>query len=367
MDPVSSVFMKLLTALAPVLMFLSIINGFIKGRDGADFSKIGRYIIVRYVAISAIVAAFMTVAMIPAFSFVWDSGPLKISTLNTIGDMMYDLVPGNVITAFSENNIIQMIIMAVFFGAILLGLGDRVGGLNSLADDLYKVFLSATEIVCSMLPIFVFTSLLSVLWKNGIMLFVKLWKPIAVAVASEVLLLLIYLVIIAFKLHVSPWKIIKKITPSFIVGLSTCSSIAAFTKGNEINKKELGIKASYSDLAYPLGISLYEAVFAEFYLCITYYLAQTYHTPVSPVWFVIAGFICLIVSYAAPQVSGGVLICLGVIMTQLNIPGEGLAIAGTLALILDFFSTGAKVASQHMEMILQADHLGMLDREVLRR
>lgn len=73
------------------------------------------------------------------------------------------------------------------------------------------------------------------------------------------------------------------------------------------------------------------------------------------------------VIYASPQVSGGVLVSLGIILAQLIIPAVGLAVAGTLALILDFFSTGSKIAGQHLEMILQADHLDMLDRNILRK
>ena len=54
-------------------------------------------------------------------------------------------------------------------------------------------------------------------------------------------------------------------------------------------------------------------------------------------------------------------------MTQLGIPTTGLALAGTMALILDFFCTGAKVTGQQLEMLLQADHLKQLDVEILRK
>ena len=60
------------------------------------------------------------------------------------------------------------------------------------------------------------------------------------------------------------------------------------------------------------------------------------------------------------------MVCLGILMAQLNIPSEGLAIAGTLALVLDFFCTAAKVLGQHLEMTLQACKLEMIDLEVLR-
>lgn len=65
--------------------------------------------------------------------------------------------------------------------------------------------------------------------------------------------------------------------------------------------------------------------------------------------------------------SGGALICLTVLLEHLQIPMEGLPIAGILVMIIDFFATGFKVASGHMEMLHQADHLEMMEKEVLRQ
>ncbi len=74
----------------------------------------------------------------------------------------------------------------------------------------------------------------------------------------------------------------------------------------------------------------------------------------------------MVLAVANPPVTGGVLVSLGIIMGQLNIPSEGLAIAGTLALVMDFLITGSKITLHHLEMILQADHLKMIDKGILR-
>ena len=178
--------------------------------------------------------------------------------------------------------------------------------------------------------------------------------------------LVVLLIIVSAKCRVSLKLLIKKIMPSFIVGFTTASSIATFSTGIEINKKKLGISPAYSDIAYPLGIVLYDALYIPLFIVIPYYLAEVYSVPVSPMWFVRAAFICLIVTYASPQVSGGALVCLSILMTQLGIPMAGLPVAGILAMLLDFSTTGAKVTAQHLEMIMQAKHLKMIDMEVLR-
>lgn len=59
--------------------------------------------------------------------------------------------------------------------------------------------------------------------------------------------------------------------------------------------------------------------------------------------------------------------CVGILIKQLGLPGESMAVAGLLSLVLDFIATGFNLGLRHLELILQADHLGMLDQEVLRK
>ena len=70
---------------------------------------------------------------------------------------------------------------------------------------------------------------------------------------------------------------------------------------------------------------------------------------------------------ATPPVMGGGIACLSILMLQLSIPQEGLAVGITLSMFLDFICTGARVMILHLEVALQADKLGLMDREVLVR
>ena len=63
--------------------------------------------------------------------------------------------------------------------------------------------------------------------------------------------------------------------------------------------------------------------------------------------------------------AGGVLSCLSILMLQLHIPQEALALGVTLLMLLDFPTTAMHIFTLHLEMILQADRLGLLDAETL--
>ena len=64
---------------------------------------------------------------------------------------------------------------------------------------------------------------------------------------------------------------------------------------------------------------------------------------------------------------GGGMACLSVLFTYQGIPVEGLPVAVTIGILMDFFLTGARVGILQMELAFQAHTYGMLDVEMLRK
>ncbi len=102
-------------------------------------------------------------------------------------------------------------------------------------------------------------------------------------------------------------------------------------------------------------------------LCVLiYYLSELYSMKINWSWFVLLWVLCTIFSMSLPPVSGGTLVCLGVLMATFGIPKEGLALAGTLAIIIDFIDTSSRVLTSDLIMLGAADKLDKLDLEALR-
>ena len=280
--------------------------------------------------------------------------------------MLLDIIPGNLILPFSEGNMMQIIFIAIFLGVIILGLDNKADNIKDVLKDSYNVFSSAMDIVCRVIPIFIFASLLKLFWENGLDTFIGLWRPLAVGILAEAVLCIMQVIWVCVIFGISPAMIMKKIRGAFIVAVTTGSSMAAYAKGLEASKENLGMDTKYADIAYPLGISLYDANYIPLFVIMPYYLAEVYGVGVSTAWFIKAAIIILLVSYASPQVSGGAMVCLTILFTQLGIPLEGLGLAGVIATIMDFPSTAAKVTGQLMEMTVQAAHLDILDVNILR-
>lgn len=146
--------------------------------------------------------------------------------------------------------------------------------MTSTIDDLYAVFLQAVNYICKSLPLFVFASLVSILWSDGGDSVAQLWKPTLALIAVYLGLILLYVFYVAVRYRVSVLLLLKKIMPSTVIGLSTASSTAAFSKVNEVNEA-LGIQKSCSDFSVPIGMQLYCGAGSAVFIAIAYYLAES--------------------------------------------------------------------------------------------
>lgn len=94
-------------------------------------------------------------------------------------------------------------------------------------------------------------------------------------------------------------------------------------------------------------------------------MAENYQTEINLSWMLTAILLSGILAIATPPIPGGGLTCYTVMFLQLGIPEEALALTMTLDLIFDFMATAASQTFLQAELILQADKLELLNRNVL--
>lgn len=193
-----------------------------------------------------------------------------------------------------------------------------------------------------------------------------LLKPLIVCFVLSALYLFLYTAYTCWKLKVKPSVLIPKLMPDFLIALSTASSSAAFSSAMEINEKKLGIDRSLSRMGVPIGSIVLNGSYSVFYVVIAAFMAESCGVQAGISWWITLGIVTLLLSISTPPVAGGMIPILSVMMAQLHIPSEALAIGVTLAMLLDFICTGVRLPILHMELALQAEQMDLLDYDVLR-
>lgn len=363
--PVFSTFMGLLTAISGPMIFLSVAWGIYSIGDTVTLGKIGKKMIGRIIIMSFLLTVLGGIIVLPFF-------PLSLNgesafDFASLFQIVLDIVPDNLFTPFVEGNPLQIIFVAILIGASLLILESKTTMVANGMEQFNFIVQLLMDGVSAFVPFFVFGSILKMILENNVKAFLKCVKLFSLLILSYIVITIFYLFLVAIQKKVKPTILIKKVLPTFLIGLGTASSAAAFATNIECCKKKLGINEKIVNFGIPLGQVIFMPAAALLYFVSGLCMAEIYGVLISPSWLFIALLITVILSIATPPIPGGGLTCFTMLFIQLQIPKEAIAIMITLNLVLEFMATPVDLFCLQAEMVELAGSLDMLDVDCLRR
>ena len=259
----------------------------------------------------------------------------------------------------------QIIFVAVLLGVAMLVMGSKTAAVASFVEQANYLIQLIMGVVSSLIPFFVFGSILNMILSDNFSALVESYKLIPLMILGDVLVLVIYVATLCIKQKVSPTVLIKKLFPTFLIGLTTASSAAAFATNVECCEKDLGIDKKIINFGIPLGQVVFMPGAAILFLAAGLCMAEVYGIAISLSWLITALRIIVVLAVAAPPVPGGALTCYTILFLQLNIPAEAIAIVIALNVVLEFVATAVNLSCLQMELVELSASLDMLDREKL--
>ena len=365
-NPISNTFMNALNTFIGLMIIFTILSGICSIGSVSDFSRMGKRIIERMLGLTFLEVTLGFLLLLPFFRLETGNMAGGKSSVNEIVELLFSIVPSNPVTPFIDKNMLQIVFISLMTGAGLLVLERKTETLRKLVQEGMDLFMEVIGAVCKLLPLYIYTSLTVFMWKNGAGLFIRLWRPILLAFLVNLVIFLLKAVIVRIRVGVPMTTVIKKVLRNMGMGFATASSSAIFSQVMDVNEKDLGIAPDFNQFASPFALLFVVSQAGLFYVVTIFYLAEVYHTPTGVSWLIIMCIMCCIFSVTSPPVSGGLLVCLGMLMEQGNIPTEGMAIASILAIAIDFIVTGFKAGLTHLELVLEAASFDKLDREKLK-
>ena len=366
-DPLFTLILNLLRMISSPMIFLAICSGIFNIGDMSVMGRIGKKVIGRIVLLTFLVGAAAAGCLVWLFPLELSAGSEAASGFSAIFQIVLDIVPPDIISPFLNGNTLQIIFLGTAAGAALLILGDRAAIVRAFVEQVNEVVQFLMGAVGDLIPLFVFFSLLGLLDSDFGSELTGVLKAIVITYAFCPLVCLAFIVILAVRYRVSVRLLFKKLLPTFLIGLTTASSSAAFATNLETCEKKLGIPPALVHFAVPLGQVLYmpgvTVAFAAICLC----MAENFSVAVTPAWLLTMIVVTSLLSLAMPPIPGGALTCYAVMFTQLGIPGEALALAAAITSMIDFIATATNLACLQVEVAAVSGKLGMLDEECLRK
>jgi len=286
---------KLLKALAVPLIFLSIIDAFLKTRFTARQGA--RLIAICLVNVSVAMAIGLTVMNTLRPGDLWRGKLEQLvasahptgsasqllaeshrGTLNPI-DNLATYVPRSLVDPFSENNVISVVLLALLAGAALRHgkdhhdptLAEDAALLERLVAALYRVLVQMLEWVVQAIPFAVFGVVAQVVGRSGLGVFSILWVFLATMLLGQVLHALGYYPLMAWLVgRKSPRVYLGKGADAIVTGLSCNSSLATVPitlrclARMGVSERSARLAACVGTNLNNDGITLYEAMAALF-------------------------------------------------------------------------------------------------------
>lgn len=358
--PIFDTFLGLLNAVAGIMIFLSVVWGICGIGDMATLSNLGKRMIGRMLFMMTFLPTVFALCILPLFHFSGGGAKEKID-LSGPFSMLLGIIPDNMITPFTEGNFLQIIFIAAMVGIALLVLGNKTSLVVSFIEQANSVVQLLLEAICSAISVVIFISLYSMIMNGSFSILLKAYKAPIFILLSCLFAIVVYLCIICITTKVKPIVFIRKVMPSFLIGLTTASSSAAMTTTMETCEKQFGIDKKIVNFGIPLGQILFATNSVIEFIVIAFCMAEIYSVAVTPVWIAMAIFASVILTVATPPIPGGSVALCTILFTQLGLPIDGIAVAVAIDVIVDFFITAAEIFCLQSELVITSYKLNMLD------
>lgn len=270
------------------------------------------------------------------------------------------IIPSNIVKAFAEGDILQILFFSVLFGVALVHLGAHTQPIIRGMDKFSHVLFYMMKMVMQTAPIGAFGGMAYTIGNFGLEALLPLGKLMISVYATMAIFIFVILNLIARFYGFSLWKLLVYIRNEILIVLGTSSSESVLP--NIMKKLEdAGCSKSVVGLVIPTGYS-FNLDGTTIYLSIaTLFLAQIFNVPLSiGQQLSIIGVLMLTSKGAAAVTGGGFIVLASTLAAVKVIPIEGLA----LLLGVDRFMSEARAITNLIGNTMATVVIAKIEKEI---
>jgi len=360
-EPVGTIFLRLITMIVVPLVLVSLMLGTASLGDIRKLGRIGIKTIV-YFTLTTMIAISIGLALAnivkpgtglnedvkaelyKSYESGAQVGIERMEEKPSLKEILIDIVPTNPVKALIEGNMLQVIFLGLLFGLILtLIKKEKAEFLIQFFDGVNDVIIQVVHIAMKLAPYGVLALIAAVIGQYGVNILVTLLKYSLVVVGGLVLYTFtMNSLTVAFLGRMNPLRFYKAVKEAMIIAFSTSSSNAALPVSLEC-VEHIGVPREYSSFVIPLGATinmdgtaLYQGVAAVF-------IAQIYGIPLGITDQITIVLMATLASVGAAGVPAAGIITLAMVLKQIGIPLEGIALILGVDRFLDMCRTTTNI------------------------
>lgn len=270
---------------------------------------------------------------------------LKTSALN-LKDFVTHVFPRNIFESLANNEILQIVVFAGFFGLALGQVRDsRDSKAHTLAECIegaVPVMLKVTNFVMLFAPVGVFAAVANAVTTQGLGVLLIYGKFMG---SFYLTLAVLWLVIIGAAYLVigkDVFRLLGRIRAPMILGFSTASSEAAYPRLME-DLEAFGIKERIISLVLPLGYSFNLDGSMIYTTFVALFISQAYNLPLGIDQQILMLLVLMVSSKGIAGVPRSSLVVVAAVLPMFHLPEAGLLLIMGIDQLLDMGRTATNV------------------------
>ncbi len=366
----ADIFLRLIKMIVAPLVFTTLVVGVAKLGDISAVGRIGGKTLLWFLSAS-LMSLLLGLILVNIFQpghamhlplpDVGSSSGIDKAALS-IKDFFAHVFPASVIDAMAKNEILQIVVFALFFGVAAAALGDIAAPVVRALDAMAHIILKVTGYVMKFAPFAVFGAMAAIIAKQGL----GILKTYSIFIGEFYFGLgLLWLVLIfAGFLFIGKrvFNLIKRIKEPALIAFSTASSEAAFPK-TLLELERFGCKDKIVSFVLPLGYSfnldgsMMYMTFASLFIAQSYGIHLDIGTQISML------LVLMLTSKGIAGVPRASLVVIAGTLATFNIPEAGLALLLGIDPLLDMGRSATNVVGNSIATAVVSKMEGELKEE----
>ena len=374
--PIGIVFINLIKMVVIPLIFFSLISGVTSMVDQAAFKRVG----LKSVGIYMLTSAFaITIGLFFAHMFEPGIG-VDLSQLRAMAgeaatnaakpveadliQLFVDIVPTNIVKAMAEDRVLQVVVFAIFVAMTMNSVRDKAPMVVEFCHQCAQIVFKLIETIIKFSPYGVFALTSWVVGTQGFEILEALaWLVVVVFLALGTQFMIAGLMVVVFA-RLSPKPFYKKMLEPQSIAFSTSSSKATLSTVMRVMNERIGVSKSSTSFVLPLGASINMDGTAIYLAICSLFFAQAFGIPLGMEHYMVLIMTATLGSIGAAGIPGGSLIMMGMVLTSVGLPLEGIALIAGIDRILDMMRTAVNVTGDGAVTLIVDKSEGLLDEEM---
>lgn len=367
------IFLRLIQMSIVLLVMGQIIEA-IGGLNPKELGKKGVKVIVIFLLTSLFAATFgvfMASIFKPGVGMdisAISSGNVQIDStaIGTVSETILGFFSNNIIKSMADGAIAQAIIFAILFGIALsyIRIENDNSQFEGIISEFNKIVLKMVSIIMKIAPIGIFSLIASTIGKGGLKIIIPLSKYLGYYGLGTLIYLIIFFAIAAAYCKVNIFKLIKGMTEMTLMALATTSSAITLPTEMKDAKEKLGIGEKVTKIVLPLGMSLNSNGSAMHMAFTIITIAQFYGITYSLSQCVYIAILATLISLANGVVPGAGIMSLAIIVPQMGLPLDAIAIFAGVEWFVGMLRTVLNVDSDTLTALIIAKDDNDIDYSV---